>query len=536
MIKLSSIFKNKLFIITISGLLFFALNLLYANDTSAKKVIRIAFEAADIKGLDPGYTGGTQDTVLHDMIYDGLLRYKPGDVNVLETDMAERYEISRDGMEILFHLRKGIMTHPFEGYPEGIEFTSEDVVFSVQKAADPKRSSFSATFKNYIAEAIDKYTVRIKLIKRSPSPERDFDDVRGGQMICKKAYQTIGRDRFKTHPVGTGPFRFVEYFPGRKIILAAHEKYWRGRPLLDSVEGIFMPETNSREFAYRKGEIEIIEGVREQPWIDKMKKLPKTIVDIIGPGDLALISFNTSRKPFDNILVRKAFCYGIDRNEIRTFLGPDVSSPAFSVVPDYLPGGLTREEVEKAGLSYKFNPEKARELLKQAGYPNGLSIKEVVSEYALYSRPIENLHEQLRKIDVDMQLNIVDHPTYHTFIRQDKNPLVLYIAARPSTNVWLTYFFHSDSIVGKGKNPVTNFSHCNIVDDLIEEARVETNGEKQIELWKNAQYKILDNAIAYPLYIGVNVWGRSSKVKLGFEPKSSLAYYPQITNTADIQK
>ena len=65
MIKLSSIFKNKLFIITISGLLFFALNLLYANDTSAKKVIRIAFEAADIKGLDPGYTGGTQDTVLH---------------------------------------------------------------------------------------------------------------------------------------------------------------------------------------------------------------------------------------------------------------------------------------------------------------------------------------------------------------------------------------------------------------------------------------------------------------------------------------
>lgn len=509
-----------------------------AEASGSQKILRIALDAGDIGSLDPGYQKGTQDTVLQDMIFDGLLRFKPGDVSVIEPDIAEKFEISKDGMELTFYLHKGVMTHPFEGYPEGYEFTAEDVVFSLQKTADPKLSGFSGEFKTFTAEAIDKYTVRVKLKERIPTPELSFVDLRGGQMIPKKAFETLGPSRFKTQPVGTGPFRVTQYVPGQKVILAAHEKYWRGRPRIDGVQAFLMPDVNSREFAYRRGEVDIIEGIREQPWIDKMKKIPNTTVDVIGPGDLALISFNLAKKPLDNPLVRKALIYGTNSDEIRAFIGADASGPACSIIPSYLPGGITCEYLQKnkPELLYKYDPEKAKELLRQAGYPQGFTMEQTISEYALYRRPTENLQAQWKRIGVDMKLNVVDHPTYHTRIRQDVNPYVLYIASRPSADVWLTYFFHSDSIIITGKNPITNFSHCTIVDDLIEAARNEINKEKQIELWKQAQYKILENAIAYPWYVVNNVWGRNSNVKLGFELKSALAYYPQTNEMTDIAK
>jgi peptide/nickel transport system substrate-binding protein len=99
---------------------------------------------------------------------------------------------------------------------------------------------------------------------------------------------------------------------------------------------------------------------------------------------------------------------------------------------------------------------------------------------------------------------------------------------RPSADVWLTYFFHSESTVVSGKSPITNFSHTNAIDDLIEAAKEETNKEKQIQLWKKAQYKLLEDAINYPMYILRFVFARSPKVKWGYDLKTTLALYPQI--------
>jgi len=281
-----------------------ALGLQQAGAAPGKKVLRIALDAADIKSLDPGFSHGTMDTAHHDLLYNGLLRFKTGDITVIEPDLAERYEISKDGMEMTFYLRKGVMTHPFEGYPNGVEFTSEDVVFSINKSGNPKFSTYSVTYKNFIPEAIDKYTVKVRLKERLPGPERYFIDYRGAFMVPKKPFETIGAARFKTNPVGTGPFRLVKYVPGQKTVLAAHEKYFRGRPRLDGVEVWLMADVSSREFALRKGEVDVIEGVREQPWIDKMKKLPNVKVDVFGPGEINHLSFNVTKKPFDNPLVR----------------------------------------------------------------------------------------------------------------------------------------------------------------------------------------------------------------------------------------
>ena len=533
--RLLSGFRMKTVLVLFLTLIMVAVGLQQAGEASAKKVLRIALDAADIKSLDPGFSHGTMDTAHHDLLYNGLLRFKTGDITVIEPDLAERYEISKDGMELTFYLRKGVMTHPFEGHPNGVEFTAEDVVFSLKKSGNPKFSTYSVTYQNFVPEAIDKYTVKVRLKKRLPGPERYFIDYRGAFMVPQKPFETIGAARFKTNPVGTGPFRLVKYVPGQKTVLAAHEKYFRGRPRLDGVEVWLMADVSSREFALRKGEVDVIEGVREQPWIDKMKKLPNVAVDVFGPGEINHLSFNVTKKPFDNPLVRRAMCYAISRDEIRTFIGRDASGPMCSVVPPFLPGGLSCEEVEKKGLLFKCDREKAKKLLAQAGYPNGFKMEQVITERASYRRATENLQSQFKKIGVDMKLKMVDHPTYHKMIRQGVNPYTMYICMRPNADIFLTWFFHSDSTVVTGKHPVTNFSHCTIIDDLVEKARVETDKEKQIRMWKQAGYKLMENNISYAMYVLRFVFARNEKVKWGYDQKTTLNLYTQITEVTDIK-
>jgi peptide/nickel transport system substrate-binding protein len=145
------------------------------------------------------------------------------------------------------------------------------------------------------------------------------------------------------------------------------------------------------------------------------------------------------------------------------------------------------------------------------------------------------MQSQLARIGIDLSIRIVDHAAMHDLIRQDQNPIVIYIAWRPNPDVYLTRFFHSDSIVVTGEKPDTNFSHFDRIDKLIDAARLEVNAQKQIELWKHAQIKILDEMAAYPLLIHNIVFARGSNVDYGHELVSSMALYPQITEKTKIE-
>ena len=169
----------------------------------------------------------------------------------------------------------------------------------------------------------------------------------------------------------------------------------------------------------------------------------------------------------------------------------------------------------------------------------------VISERAEYLIPMQNIQAQLAEIGVEVKLKVVDHSSMHTLIRQDVNPMVLYVAWRPNADVFLTRFYHSHSIVVTGKKPDTNFSHLggvdadgdgvvDSIDDLIEAARVELDPKAQIGLWKEACREILELAAAYPLYIKKFVYARSPKVDYGYELKSTLALYPQVNELTSI--
>jgi len=491
-----------------------------APANAREQVVRVALKASDIRSLDPHYGTTTIDYACIDPMFNALVRFKPGDIDPekIQPDLAEGWNVSRDGLVWTFYLRKGVKFH--KGYGE---LTAEDVKYSLEKAANKDTSGFAKDFDALDkVEVIDPYTVRLTFKEHVPSVLGILTDYHGGFIVCKKAVEEMGLEKFKTNPIGTGPFMLQDYVPKQKLVAARHEAYFRGRPLLDKVEFWFMPDASSREMAFRKGEIDICEGEREQAWIDKMKKVPGTAVDIFGPGETLTLHFNTSKKPLDDKRVREALAYAINRQELMDFLGKEVTAPLVSPIPtDYL-GGTTDVYL------YEHDLSKAKDLLKEAGLEKGFTLKKVITEMSDYRRPMEQIQAQLRRIGVDMQMDVIAHSAYHQQIRKDVNPIVLYVCARfPTADPILTQFYHSKSIVGT-PTAITNFSHYDKIDDLIEQARRETQVEKQKELWARAQRKILEDAVAYPFCITKFVFARKDYVDLGYQMKSTLTLVDTI--------
>ena len=511
---------------------------LWAQELAQNQVLRIAFDAADLKTWDPHRAATTPDRAVVDMVFNGLIRYKTGDITVFEPDLAVEIPEPTDGGRVwTFELKHGVMVHPWDGNA-AYELTAEDVVYSFTKAANPARSSYAGEYDGMTFEAVGDYTVKITL--EEPLSAMLFlpkvADYAGGFIIPKVPIEAMGDDAFKTHPVGTGPFMFSEYVPMDRVVLKGNVDYFRGAPILKTVEVRYMPAVASRELGLRSGELEVVEGRREQDWVETIGANPGIVVDSFGPGEAVVLHFNLKRDELGKKAVRKAIAYALDWNEFLAFFG-DTAEALYSTVPvKYLAGGLTYPELWAAGLAYDVDREKAKDLLADAGYPNGFSMEAVTSERASYRRVYEQIQAQLRQVGIDLKLKVVDHSTMHALIRDDVNPIVIYIAWRPNADVYLTRFYHSDSVVVTGAKPDTNFSHYTGIDDLIEAARVQVDADMRIACWKEAQREIAEYLVSYPLFMLKYIFARSEKVDWGYELKTTVALYTQITEKTRILK
>lgn len=515
-----------------------------AQPLAKEQVIAIAFDAGDLGTLDPHRATSTVDRATVDMIFNGLVRYPPGNQVNVEPDLATSWRVSPDKKVWTFTLRKGVFFHPYPGNPTGYELTSEDVVYSFKRASDPKRSSYAGEYTGMTFEALDPYTVRITLEK--PISDTLFlakvASYAGGMIVCKKAIEEKGDEWFKTNPVGTGPFIFKSYEPRQRVVLVSNPKYFRGEPIIKQVSVRYMPAISSRELGLQSGELQIIEGLKEDKWMAKISALPNVVAKSFGPCETQILHFNMTKPPFNDIRIRKAVSYAISREEIAAFMGKELAVPIYSpTLAPPAPGALTKEEALKAGVVYENNIEEAKRLLAQAGFPNGFKTEVIISEMASsYQKPMVAIQAQLKKVGIDMSLKVVDHASFHSLIRKDASPIVYYASWRPNVDVFLTRFYHSDSVVVSGKKPDTNFSHYGAVDangdgkidsidELIERARWELDPEKQIALWKEAQIKLLKDVAVVPIIRLKYVFPMSSNVDLGYSLEFSWATYsPQI--------
>ncbi|MFC7476332.1 ABC transporter substrate-binding protein [Dankookia sp. GCM10030260] len=493
---------------------------------SQAQTLRVGMAAQDVGRLDPHFATSTIDRVAVGWMFNGLVRFPPGSIDpaAIEPDLAERWESGADGRTWTFFLRRGVQFHGGFG-----ELTADDVVFSLRKSAAAATSAFSADFRAFESvEAVDPYTVRIVLRENVPSLLGILTNYSGGYIVSKRAVEQKG-EGFARAPVGTGPFALQGVTPNQSAELVAHAGYFRGKPQIAGISYRFIPSDASRDLAFQNKELDLNYGRADQTWATRVRALPGVTVDVFEPAELAMLHLNITQAPFNDIRVRQAMAHAVNRAELSRWRGPDVSRPGQSLVPrGYL--GFTAEN----GLP-GHDVAKAKALLAEAGYPNGLTIKVIHTQLPEMLNMMQVVQQQLRRAGITLDLQVVEHATFHQQIRQDLSPLVYYSAARfPVADIYLSQFFHGRSIV-KTPTAVTNFSHCNQADAQIDAARVSTDPAAQLKLWAEAQRTLVKEVCAVPLVETLLVFARRDTLDYGYKLVGSMGLGPQITEQSRLR-
>jgi peptide/nickel transport system substrate-binding protein len=492
----------------------------------AAPTLRVGMAAQDVGRLDPHFAVSTIDRVVVAWMFNGLVRFKPGSINPaeIEPDLAERWESSADGKTWTFHLRRGVRFHGNYG-----ELTAEDVVFSLRKSGTAATSAFAADYRAIESiEAVDPHTVRIVLRENVPSLLGILTNYSGGYIVSKRAVEERG-ENFVRAPIGTGPFALDRVTPNQSAELVAHAGYFRGTPQLGRISYRFIPSDASRDLAFQNRELDLNYGRADQTWVNRTRQVPNTVVDVFEPGELAILNLNTQQPPFNDIRIRQALAHAVNRAELVRFRGQDVAREGQSLVPrGYL--GFSADN----GL-LPADPARARALLAEAGHPNGITIRVIHTQLPEMLNMMQVVQQQLRRSGITLDLQVVEHATFHQQIRQDLSPLVYYAAARfPVADIYLTQFFHGRSRV-RTPTAVTNFSHCDQADQQIDAARVSTDVEAQKRLWAEAQRILVQNVCGVPLIETLLVFARRDNLDYGYELKGSMSLGPLITEATRLR-
>jgi len=511
----------------------FALGLLAglpAAEAQRKKVLNVA--AKEPETLDPHTSILGQTQAIKRFMYRGLTRFaiRDGKVTTAEVDpdLAESWTLSPDGTLWTFKLKKGVQFHKGFG-----ELTAEDVKFSFErqiKRAPGTRFGVNLEVIKGI-EVLDPHTVQIQLKAFDPIFLLRMVGYQQGYIISKKAAEKHG-DQFKWNPVGTGPFYFERHSPREKIILKAFDKYHLGRPQIDEVHWFDVPEDSTKLIGLEKGTFDVLypEAVTAD-FAGQVLKMG-AVIDKRGPGTQERFYIDMTAKPFDDIRVRKAFMHAIDRKAIKETMYPGgLARVAPSCVPPGYFGHIPMSFPE-------HNPALAKKLLAEAGHPNGFTIKNYfISKSFFYPKVLTLAQEQLKQVGIIVELQVVEHATYHENIRKNLNPFVLYGGTRlPDADPWLSLFFDSKEIPDPATgNKGTNFAHYRAIDDLLAAGRVERDVKKRAAIYAEAQKRIERDLVCLPISDLAGQWARNPKrVSTPFDPEYgefSLHYsynYPEM--------
>jgi ABC-type transport system substrate-binding protein len=366
--------------------------------------LRIAWEQ-DVTGFDPHWSAGLQNVYLAGNLFNGLvtideqLNYVP--------ELAESWEVQDDGKAYVFHLRQGVKFH------DGSAFDAAAVAWNFERLMDPEERALARPYLQIIeaVEPLDAHTVRFTL----HYPTQTFLPAlamypRHFLLKAPSTYTTWGRQNAHLHPTGTGPFKLAKWEPNQLIVLEKNPDYFKkGLPYLDRLEFKIMKDGTTRATALRAGEVDFVNYVPKE-MVERLSKDPKIQV-LRGPDTQSVnISFNNAKKPFDDVRVRQALGgYGIDRQAIAKIAMLGLGQPLWSFVP---PGGKDHIDF---GEEFPYDPEKAKALLKAAGFDEHNPLKyTIITHGAEPSLPTiaTIIKTQLARIGVQVLVEVLDRPIF----------------------------------------------------------------------------------------------------------------------------
>jgi len=397
----------------------------------------LRMRALNIKQFDPAKTGSYKTSNMVSLIYEGLVT---GDQEKMRNDpdfhrdvggytppkflkgaLAESWEWL-DSTTLVFYLRKGVKW-PNKPPVNGREFVADDVVYSFNRYMTSKRLDQYVLGHVKSVMAKDKYTVVFKL--KEPYAEGVLHIGLGlnHYIVPREAVEKYGSLSNWEAATGTGPFLLENFSPGNSLTYKRNPDYWdKGKPYVDKIKALIIGDVESRLAALRTGKLDILDSV--QPM--KIAGLKKTNPELkFRPSYYApfVIYMRTDKKPLNDIRVRKALAMAIDRKAIvEKYWGGDAEILAHPYPPTWEEVYTPLNELGEAAELYRYNPEKAKKLLKEAGYPNGFktTLTYTLGYGRVYSQQMELVKEYFSRIGVDLQLILKEYMAYYTTAHKGK--------------------------------------------------------------------------------------------------------------------
>ncbi|MBS4188693.1 ABC transporter substrate-binding protein [Bacillus sp. FJAT-49705] len=468
------------------------------NESSPIKDTLVYGRGGDSTSLDPISTTEGETFKVTENIFETLLEYGDQDTTV-NPGLAEKWTVSDDGLNYTFNLRQGVKFH------DGTDFNADAVVFNFDRWMNGNADSFPyySMFGGYKGEeghvikevkAADEYTVQF-VLSRPQAPFLKNLAMSPFGIASPTAVEKYG-DKFRENPVGTGPFKFVSWKQNDTITLEKNPDYWqKGLPKLNKVIYRVIPENTARLNSLTIGEIDIMDGLNNS---DEATVLGNDNLQIIERPSMNVgyIGLTTTRKPFDNKLVRQAINHAIDKKSIIDAFYGGKADPAVNPMPSSIEG--YNDAIEP----YPYDLEKAKALLKEAGFEKGFEIDlwamPVARPYMPEAQKVaEVIQESLSKIGVKANIQTVEWATY--LDKAAKGEFDMFMLGWTGDNGdpdnFLYTLLDKDSI---GSNNYSHYSNDELHDVLIQ-AQTETEQAKRNDLYKKAQEIIHDDAPWVPL-------------------------------------
>jgi dipeptide transport system substrate-binding protein len=497
-----------------------AVSLIGAAAMAQAKPLVVCTEASP-EGFDIAqYTAATTADASAETLFDRLVDFKPGTTDI-EPGLAERWEVSEDGMSYTFHLRKGVKFQTTDYFKPTREFNADDVMWSFMRQYDAKHvwhdkaqhgfPYFEAMGLQNLIKSIDKvddYTVRFVLNR----PEAPFlrDMAMGFASIYSAEYaaqlEKAGQfDQLNFKPVGTGPFIFSRYTKDAQIRYKANPEYFGGKPPADGLVFAITLDSNVRLQRVRAGECQV--GVYPKP--DDIPAIRKDPNLKLSEGEallVAYVSMNTEHKPLNDVRVRQALNLAFDKKAyIRALFGEGNAVPAVNPYPSTLIG--YNHDIQ----DWPYDPAKAQALLKEAGMDKGLKLTVFARSGGGPTNPNPALGAQMLQADlakVGVQLDIRNMEWGELIRRAKQGEHDLLFFGWAGDNGDPDNFLTPNLSCDAAKSGENSARWCNKeFNALLDKARTSLNENERAEFYKQAQVIFHNEApwipLAYPKLFNV---------------------------------
>ncbi|WP_257349943.1 glutathione ABC transporter substrate-binding protein [Pseudalkalibacillus decolorationis] len=454
-----------------------------SQDTgNAGGTLKIAIQA-DATNLDPHFiTNIPSANIIYQKVYETLVAFNK-DMEIVPKLAKEWKQIDETTWQ--FKLNEGITFH------DGTPFNAEAVKATFDRLLDPATESPQRDKLSMIEEVkvIDDTTVQL-LLDEPYAPLLSILASNEGSILSPKVI-TEDPESLAGNPVGTGPFVFESWNSGQDITLVKNEDYWGKKPKIDKVVFEVIPEAATRLAMIETGEAHITDQVP----VSEIERINKSdTLNMYRTDGLAVeyIGFNTQKTPLDNVELRKAISHAIEREAIIKGIYNNVGTLANSAMSPKVFG--YSENIEP----YEYNINKAKDLMKEAGFEDGVSLTLITSDRKERVSMAEVIKSQLKGIGVDIEIQVLEYGAYISAV--DSGDHDMFIGGWGNATGDGDYnqynLFHSDS----HGSPGNHFYYTNKkVDQIIEAARRETSPDKRKELYEKAMQIEMEEAVYIPI-------------------------------------